>query len=79
MTIYETGKDIENKLNNEGMQVSRISGDESIPILTADTDGVDALNLRSRQFLIIGDNSRFENYDNGTEANRTACFHITLE
>jgi hypothetical protein len=76
LTIYETGKDIENKLNNEGMQVSRIYGDESIPILTAGTDGVDALNLRSRQFLIIGDNSRFENYDNGTEANRTACFHI---
>lgn len=79
LTIYEDGKDIENKLNNEGMQVSRISGDESIPILTANTDGVDALNLHSRQFLIIGDNSRFENYDNGTEANRTACFHITLE
>lgn len=79
LTIYESGKDIENKLNNEGMQVSRISGDESIPILTANTDGVDALNLHSRQFLIIGDNSRFENYDNGTEANRTACFHITLE
>lgn len=79
LTIYESGKDIENKLNNEGMQVSRISGDESIPILTANTDGVDALNLHSRQFLIIGDNSRFENYNNGTEANRTACFHITLE
>lgn len=79
LTIYESGKDIENKLNNEGMQVSRISGDESTPILTANTDGVDALNLRSRQFLIIGDNSRFENYNNGTEANRTACFHITLE
>lgn len=79
LTIYESGKDIENKLNNEGMQVSRISGDESIPILTANTNGVDALNLHSRQFLIIGDNSRFENYDNGTEANRTACFHITLE
>lgn len=79
LTIYETGKNIENKLNNEGMRVSRISGDESIPILTADTDGVDALNLRSRQFLIIGDNSRFENYDNGTDNKRTACFHITLE
>ena len=79
LTIYESGKDIENKLNNEGMQVSRISGDETTPILTANTDGVDALNLHSRQFLIIGDNSRFENYDNGTEANRTACFHITLE
>lgn len=79
LTIYEVGKDIENKLDNEGMRVSRISGDESIPILTANTDGVDALNLRSRQFLIIGDNSRFENYNNGTEANRTACFHITTK
>lgn len=79
LTIYETGKDIENKLDNEGMQVSRISGDDSIPILTADADGVDALNLRSRKFLIIGDNSRFENYDNGAESNRTACFYITLE
>lgn len=80
LTIYQTGKDIENKLNNEGMRVSRISGDgESTAILTANTDGVDALNLRSRQFLIIGDNSRFENYDNGIEENRTACFHITLE
>lgn len=79
LTIYESGKDIENRLNNEGMQVSRITGSDSTPILTADTDGVDALNLRSRQFLIIGDNSRFENYDNGTEANRTACFHVTLE
>lgn len=79
LTIYESGKDIENRLNNEGMQVSRITGSESTPILTADTDGVDALNLRSRQFLIIGDNCRFENYDNGTDANRTACFHVTLE
>lgn len=76
LTIYESGKDIENRLSNEGMQVSRISGDESVPILIANTDGVDALNMHSRQFLIIGDNSRFENYDNGTEPNRTACFHI---
>lgn len=77
LTIYESGKDIENKLNNEGMQVLRVSGSESTPILTANTDGVDALNLRSRQFLIIGDNSRFENFNNGTESNRTACFHIS--
>lgn len=79
LTIYESGSNIKNLLNNEGMYVSRIAGEDEEAILTADTDGVDALNLRSRQFLIIGDNSRFENYDNGTEANRTACFHITLE
>lgn len=79
LTIYQIGKDIENRIYNEGMQISRVIDGENTPILTADTDGVNALNLHSRQFLIIGDNSRFENYDNGTEANRTACFHITLE
>lgn len=79
LTIYETGSNIKNLLNNKGMCVSRIAGEDEEAILTANTDGVDALNLHSRQFLIIGDNCRFENYDNGTEANRTACFHITLE
>lgn len=78
LTIYETGSNIKNLLNNEGMYVSRIVGEDEESILVADADGVDALNLRSRQFLIIGENSRFENYDNGVESNRTACFHITL-
>jgi hypothetical protein len=59
---------LENLLDNTGMYVKR-GGDD---ILTANNDGVDAINLKSRQFLIIGDNSRFENY----ESNRTACFYI---
>lgn len=79
LTIYETGSNVKNLLNNQGMYVSRVVGEDEESILVADTDGVNALNLHSRQFLIIGDNSRFENYDNGVEANRTACFHITLE
>lgn len=78
LTIYETGSNIKNLLNNKGMYVSRLTGENEESILTADAEGVDALNLRSRQFLIIGDNSRFENYNNGVEANRTACFHISL-
>jgi hypothetical protein len=77
LTIYESGKDIENKLYNEGMQVSRVSGSEKTPILIADVDGVSALNLHSRQFLIIGDTSRFEDFNNGTDEKRTACFHIS--
>lgn len=77
LTIYESGKDIENKLYNEGMQVSRISGSERTPILTANAEGVSALNLHSRQFLIIGENSRFEDFNNGTNEKRTACFHIS--
>ena len=59
---------IENLLDNTGMYVKR-DGEE---ILIANDEGVDAINLRSRQFLIIGDNSRFENYGSG----RTACFYI---
>ena len=59
---------LENLLDNTGMYVKRDGED----ILTANNDGVDAINLKSRQFLIIGDNSRIENYTN----NRTACFYI---
>lgn len=77
LTIYRTGENIKNLLNNEGMYVSRVTGDTDEYILTADDEGVDAINLTARQFLIVGNNSRFENYDNGTESNRTACFHIS--
>ena len=78
LTIYRTGENIKNLLNNEGMYVSRVTGDTDEYILTADDEGVDAINLTARQFLIVGNNSRFENYDNGTESNRTACFHIEV-
>ena len=66
--INKSGEEMENKLDNTGMYVNR--GEDNI--LTANHEGVDAINLRSRQFLIIGDNSRFENYGD----NRTACFYI---
>ena len=66
--INKSGEEMENKLDNTGMYVNR-GGDN---ILSANNEGVDAINLRSRQFLIIGNNSRFENYGSG----RTACFFI---
>ena len=61
-------EEMENLLDNTGMYVKRDGED----ILSANNEGVDAINLRSRQFLIIGDNSRFENYG----SDRTACFFI---
>lgn len=70
--IQKSGEEMENLLDNTGMYVNRGSNN----ILTANNEGVDAINLRSRQFLIIGDNSRIENYNNGTDSNRTACFYI---
>ena len=66
--IHKSEEEMENLLDNTGMYVNR-GGDN---ILTANNEGVDAINLRSRQFLIIGANSRIEDY----EYNRTACFYI---
>jgi len=76
LTIYEVGEQIENLLSNQGMSISRISGDSKEIVLKADDDGVDAINLTARQYLIVGANSRFEDYDNGTDSRRTACFYI---
>ena len=45
-------------------------------LMPVDTNGVDAINLTARQYLIVGSNSRFENYDNGIDSHRTACFYI---
>ena len=68
LNIHKSGEEMENLLDNTGMYVKRDGED----ILVANNEGVDAINLRSRQFLIIGDNSRIENYGSG----RTACFFI---
>ncbi len=72
LKISKSGESMENLLDNTGMHVKR----DGEGILDADHEGVKALNLTSRQFLIVGDNSRFENYDDGTGSKRTACFYI---
>ena len=72
LRIKKSGEGMENLLDNTGMRVSS-NGEE---ILAATDEGVSAINLTSRQYLIVGDNSRFENYDNGTDSKRTACFFI---
>lgn len=72
LTIYKSGEEIKNLLDNTGMYVTR-SGTE---ILTASNEGVSAINLTARQYLIVGANSRLEDYSNGTDSNRTACFYI---
>ena len=66
--IQKSDEEMENLLDNTGMYVKRGSDN----ILTANNEGVDAINLRSRQFLIIGANSRIEDF----ESSRTACFYI---
>lgn len=70
--IHREGEEIVNRLDNTGMYVNR--GDDDI--LVANNEGVEAINLTAKQYLIVGLNSRFENYTNGTDANRTGCFYI---
>ena len=68
LTISKSGTQMENLLNETGMFVKR-SGKV---ILQADQEGVAAADVSVRNFLIVGDHARFEDY--GT--NRTACFWI---
>ena len=68
LNIHKDGEEMHNTLDNEGMYVRKNSED----ILVADKDGVNAINLTARKYLIVGNNARFEDYQN----NRTACFYI---
>ena len=68
LNIHKDGEEMHNTLDNKGMYVRR-SGED---VLVADSDGVNAINLTARQYLIVGDNTRFEDY----AGNRTACFYI---
>jgi hypothetical protein len=71
LDISKTGSEMSNKINEEGMRVSRM-GEE---ILSATNKGVDATNLHARTYLLIGSDDgrcRFEDYG----ANRVGCFWI---
>ena len=59
---------MESLLNEDGLKVYR-DGDE---VLTADNEGVKALNVVVKTYLVVGEHSRFENYG----SNRTGCFWI---
>ena len=72
LNIHKDGEEMHNTLDNKGMYVRRDTED----VLVADSDGVNAINLTARKYLIIGSNARFEDYSNGTDSNRTACFFI---
>ena len=72
LNIHKDGEEMHNTLDNTGMYVRR-SGEA---VLTANNEGVNAINLTARQYLIVGNNSRFEDYNNGTDSQRTACFFI---
>lgn len=72
LRVSKSNSDVSTLIDEDGMTVSN----ENEDVLTADSRGVNALNLTSRQYLIVGKYTRFEDYDNGTDSQRTGCFFI---
>ena len=68
LTVAKTGTEMKTTVTEDGMTVYR----DNTPVLTANHNGVDAANLHATTYLIIGTNSRFEDYN----TNRTGCFWI---
>ena len=67
LTVEKTGKEIKTQITEDGMTISR----NEDKVLVANNEGVKAEDLHATTYLIIGNNSRFEDW-NG----RTACFWI---
>lgn len=68
MTVEKSGRAIKTQITEDGMRVYK---NENI-VLTASSEGVEAVDLHASTYLIVGGRSRFENY--GTD--RTGCFWI---
>lgn len=68
LTVSKSGSEMETTITEDGMTVYR--NEEAV--LTANNVGVDAVNLHATTYLIIGQNSRFEDYG----GSRTGCFWI---
>ena len=72
LNIRKSGEEMQNLLDNTGMYVRR--GQDTI--LQANHQGVVATDVKVNNFLILGDNSRLEDYSDGTDEHRTACFYV---
>lgn len=68
LTISKSNNEITTTITEDGMKVYR----NSEAVLVADNEGVKAEDLHATTYLIIGTNSRFEDYGSG----RTGCFWI---
>ena len=66
LDIEKTGENLHNTLDNTGMFVKRKDGSTEVEVLGADQTGVRAENVTVRNWLIIGSNSRMEDFEDGT-------------
>lgn len=68
--VEKSGTQMSTLINEKGMTVSR-SGKA---VLTATASGVDAVDVTVNNYLQVGDYARFEEYTDGADRKRTACF-----
>lgn len=68
LTVEKENSEMKTTITEDGMTVYK----DNTAMLTANNAGVDAVNLRATTYLIIGNNSRLEDY----ASNRTGCFWI---
>jgi vacuolar-type H+-ATPase subunit I/STV1 len=71
LTVSKSGTEMTTQITEDGMTI-RKDGDE---MLVANNQGVTAYDLHAKTYLIIGESSRFEDYDKDGET-RTGCFWI---
>lgn len=71
LTVSKTGSEMSTTIDEDGMTIKRDDEER----LVADNEGVKAYNLHAKTYLIVGESSRFEDYEKDGEA-RTGCFWI---
>ena len=71
LNISKSNSEMKTQISDDGMKIYK----NTDVMLTANNQGVDAKNLHATTYLIIGGNSRMEDFVHGTEK-RTAVFWI---
>lgn len=72
LTVSKTGSEMTTTIDEDGMSVYR----DNQEVLTADNQGVIAYNLHARTYLLVGEHSRLEDWENTKGEARTGCFWI---
>lgn len=71
LTIEKTNADTKTNIDEDGMVVYSTTGSANTEMLVVDSQGVEAENVTVRTFLVVGNNSRFQDYETGT-----GCFYV---
>lgn len=72
LKITKADQEMENILDNTGMYVRRLGE----VILQANNNGVVATDVTVHNYLVVGNHARFEDYSDGSDGKRTACFWL---